>query len=62
MNFTEAQYARIVGIEHGDARLRVERFDQLALGERHTVDRSEGFYVRVSYVGDYADIRFGYGR
>ena len=29
---------------------------QLALGERHFFDRSEGFYVRVSYVGDHGDI------
>jgi hypothetical protein len=62
MNFAEAQHARIVGIEHGDARIGIQRFDQLALGERHAIDRIEGFHVRVSHVGDHADIRLGDGR
>ena len=64
MNFAEAQHARIVGIQHGDARLLADpqRLDQLALSERHAFDRIEGFHVRVSHVGNHADIRLGDGR
>ena len=51
----------IVGIQDRDAVGR-QGFDQFALGQRHALDGIEELHVRVSDVGDHADLRPRDGR
>jgi hypothetical protein len=61
VNRTKRRHQGIVGIEHGHAAGR-QFFNQLSFGQRHRLNRFEGFYMRVTYVRDHADIRAGYPR